>query len=302
MRRRHFLQAGLAGLVDCRPAFAQSDELNEQVIRIPKPGLLGGVSLEATLFVPAGPGPFPLVIINHGKAAGDPQFQPRYRPLRAARFFNQLGYLVAAPMRQGFARSQGFYVGGGCNVESNGRAQADDVAVTLAHLAGNPLVDAQRIIVAGQSHGGWTTLAYGASSPAPGVRGLINFAGGLRQENCVAWEQTLIRAARALGVDSRLPSLWFYGDNDSYFQPSLWRGMHEAYTGAGGQAQLIAFGSFTGDAHAMFGSRAGDAIWQPVVSRWLRDLGLPHERPAADPATPGFAPASEDSTRSIRRR
>lgn len=53
--------------------------------------------------------------------------------------------------------------------------------------------------------------------------------------------------------------------------------MHEAYTSNQGQATLVAFGNFGTDAHRMFGSRAGQAIWQPEVSRFLQQLGLPHE-------------------------
>lgn len=64
---------------------AQS-KLPEEVVFVPKKLFLGSVSLETTIFKPIGDGPFPLVIINHGKANGLTQFQPRYRPLSAVRF------------------------------------------------------------------------------------------------------------------------------------------------------------------------------------------------------------------------
>ena len=251
--------------------------LNEQEITIAKKGGLISVTLEATLYKPDGPGPFPLVIINHGKESGDPKFQHRYRPTRAARYFLQRGYVVIAPMRQGFSKSGGYYIGGGCNVGSNGRVQAQDVAETLRFMSEQPYIDRERVLVIGQSHGGWTTLAYGASAPPPGVKGLVNFAGGLRQESCPGWEQTLVRATADLAMDVRVPSLWFYGDNDSYFVPTLWQAMHKAYTEAGARARLVAFGTLGGDAHSMFASRAGEAIWQPEMTKFLQELGLPHE-------------------------
>ena len=37
--------------------------LNESVIEVPS----GDVSLETTIFKPDGPGPFPMVVFNHGK-------------------------------------------------------------------------------------------------------------------------------------------------------------------------------------------------------------------------------------------
>ncbi|MBP8310021.1 MAG: hypothetical protein KAY46_22280, partial [Burkholderiaceae bacterium] len=65
----------------CATARAQTGSpLNEQEISIAKQGGLISVTLEATLYRPDGPGPFPLVIINHGKESGDPKFQRRYRP------------------------------------------------------------------------------------------------------------------------------------------------------------------------------------------------------------------------------
>jgi dienelactone hydrolase len=217
------------------------------------------------------------VIINHGKESGDTKFQRRYRPVRAARYFLQRGYVVVVPMRQGFSKSGGYYIGGGCNVASNGRAQAQDVAETLRYMNEQPYVDAGRVLIVGQSHGGWTTLAYGASSPPPGVRGLVNFAGGLRQDACSGWEQSLIRATADLAADVRIPSLWFYGDNDSYFAPTVWQAMHKAYTGAGAPARLVAFGTFDRDAHSLFSSRAGEAVWQPEMTRFLQSLGLPSD-------------------------
>jgi len=286
-----------AATLRAQPAGELDATLNESVVMVPKKAILGSVELQTTLFRPPGDGPFPLVVINHGKAPGDPAFQARARYPVAVREFVARGYAVAIPMRQGFAGSRGYYVGGGCNVASNGQAQADDVRAVLDWLAAQPWVDATAIVVVGQSHGGWTTLALGAK-PTPGVRALVNFAGGLRQEACVAWEDGLARAAGEYGASSRLPSLWFYGDNDSYFRPETFRAMHAAYTGAGGTAKLVAFGRWPhGDAHAMFSSRAGRAVWLPEVEALLARVGLPTRvvAPVASPAQ--AAPVPPDAPR-----
>jgi dienelactone hydrolase len=247
--------------------------LNESVHVISKKSGLFTIDLETTVYKPDGDGPFPIVVINHGKASGDPRFQNRYRPLPAARYFIQRGYAVVVPMRQGFSKSTGSYIGGGCNVESNGRVQAEDVNAVLDYVTAQPWADKERIVVVGQSHGGWTTLAFG-SQGYPGLKGLVNFAGGLRQEQCPNWKEALADAAAGYARDTRLPSLWFYGDNDSYFDPPTWRAMFEKYQAAGGKAQLVAFGNFGADAHSLFGSRAGRAIWQPEMSKFLASIGL----------------------------
>lgn len=293
--RKVLATLALATLSPGMHAFAAA--LPESVVMVAKKSGLFTTELETTLYVPEGAGPFPVAVINHGKAGGDPRFQERYRPLIAARFFLERGYAVVVPMRQGFSKSTGSYIGGGCNVESNGREQAGDVEAVLNYVTAQPWADKTRIVVAGQSHGGWTTLAFGTLG-YPGVKGLIDFAGGLKQEQCVSWQQGLIGAAGAYGKETRTPSLWFYGDNDSYFPPFAWKGMHESYVAQGAKARLVAFGTFGGDSHSMFGSPAGAPIWQPEVASFLREIGLPDQPQAAfaryaatvSPPASGFAP------------
>jgi dienelactone hydrolase len=274
-----------------------STTLREEVLMLKKSGLFT-LELETTLYRPPGDGPHPLVVINHGKAPGDPRFQARARHTLAAREFVQRGYAVAIPMRQGFSKSGGAYVGGGCNVGGNGTAQAEDVKAVLDALAATrPDLDTRRVVVLGQSHGGLTTMALGAMQLL-NVVGLVNFAGGLRQEQCPAWEQTLARDVGGYAARTKVPSVWFYGDNDAYFLPRVWQDMHAQYTAAGGRAKLVAFGTFGADAHAMFGARAGLPIWLPPLQAFFTELGLPFdkrhaialaEHESAPPPGSGFA-------------
>jgi dienelactone hydrolase len=283
----------LAGLLSAVGAGASAQEselnpaLNETVIMVPKKAVFGNTELETTLYMPDGVGPFPVVIVNHGKSAGDPRLQSRYRPVQAARYFMERGYVVVVPMRQGFSKSTGGYIGGGCNVESNGRAQAEDVKTVLDYVMQQPYADKDKVLMMGQSHGGWTTLAFGALN-YPGLRGLVNFAGGLRQDGCAGWQSNLARSVAGYAAETRLPSLWFYGDNDSYFAPSTWQPMLEQYNGAGGKARMVAFGKYASDAHSLFGSSGGRPIWQPELARFLDEIGMPSQ-PVPDYAR--FAPA-----------
>ncbi|MBB6592265.1 dienelactone hydrolase family protein [Ralstonia solanacearum] len=248
--------------------------MTEQVVDVPKSAGIFTVRLETTIFKPAGDGPFPLIVLNHGKSHGNPAFQGRARYSAQAAALVARGYVVALPMRQGFSKSGGAYIGGGCNVESNGIVQAEDVVATLDYMTQQPYVDRDRIVIMGQSHGGLTTMAFGTLA-YPGVRGLVNFAGGLRNDTCVAWEDNLVRAFGNYGKQSHYPSLWFYGDNDSYWPKPLPERLFAAYTSAGGKARLVDYGTFQSDSHGMFGSRAGLGIWLPQVDAFLRELGLP---------------------------
>ncbi len=274
--------AGLLTALGAAAAQAQANagppELNatlrEEVVMVSLRDKLFSPELETTVYRPPGDGPFPIAVINHGKMAGDVRFQARYRPAGAARYFLSRGYAVVVPMRMGFSKSGGAYIGGGCNVESNGRVQSDDVKGVLDWLATQAWADRSQVLLLGQSHGGWTTLATGARG-LPGVKGLVNFAGGLRNPDCTGWEGSLARAAGNYGKEVRVPSLWFYGENDSFFPERVWRDMVAAYAAGGAQVELVNIGRFGSDAHSFFGSQAGAGVWQPKVSEFLARVGLP---------------------------
>lgn len=247
--------------------------LGESIVAI-KNNRLFAVDLETTIFKPEGEGPFPVVIINHGKSLGNNRLQERERAIVATRQFMQRGYAVVLPMRQGFSNSGGAAVGEGCNIAGNGEAQADDIHAVMKWVTQQPWADAQRMIMLGQSHGGLTTLAY-AQDPHPGVKFIVNFAGGLKYTHGCQWELALKDAFKAYGQKVKIDSLWFYGANDSFFPPDVIRPAHQAYVDAGGQAEMIAFGPFGADAHGMFASPGGLAIWWPSVEAKLQQHGMP---------------------------
>lgn len=265
-------------------------KLPEEIVFIPKKLLIGSLSLEATIFKPDGDGPFPLVIINHGKSPGLTSSQARYRPLSATRYFLERNYVVIAPMRQGFSKSGGVYLGGHCSMEVNGANQAEDVAATIDYAHTLPYVEKERTLVLGQSHGGWTTLAYGANGPDKSIKGLVNFAGGLKNESCVDWQRDLYKTAGKYGIQTSIPSIWFYGDNDSFFNKELFHEMFDRYHEGNPQSTLIAYGNFESDSHTLFSNRKGRAIWEPPLTEFLEKINMPsklsNSKYSPAPATP----------------
>ena len=250
--------------------------LNEQVIMIAA-GTDDGAMLQTTVFRPNGDGPFPLLIINHGKEAGAPANQARDRFIFMATAFVKRGYAVLVPMRRGFAGSTGTYVDHGCDMRANGYGHAQDIRATIDFARTQKWIDNRRIIVAGQSYGGLATVAMGTEA-IYGVRGLINVAGGLRDDGAGCdWRAELVNAFADYGANNKVPSLWMYGFNDSLFGPNLAARMHEAFVRSGGQARLIAFGPFKRDSHGMIASRDGEKVWWPDTERFLREIGMPTE-------------------------
>jgi len=249
--------------------------INEQVLMLPVTENGKQLQFETTLYKPPGEGPFPLLLMNHGKERGKPAAQKRDRFLAMGREFVRRGYAVAVPMRKGFSKSEGVYSDFGCNMHDNGMLQAEDIEAALRSLTKMSWVDHDRVIVAGQSYGGLATMAFGTRQ-FPGVRGLLNFAGGLRIDgNYCDWKAALVTAFTSYGSRTSLPSLWFYGENDSYFDPSLAQRLQTAYQSAGGSSQLIAYGSFKSDSHGLISSRDGIPVWWPETERFLQRIGLP---------------------------
>ena len=274
------LTLGLIVSLTLLPSLAVEQELqldyrlNERIVLIPA-GKTGKAMMETTVFRPNGPGPYPLLIINHGKDAGEPSQQMRDRFIFMATAFVKRGYAVMVPMRQGFANSTGRYRDFGCDMTANGYSQANDVRDAVNFARNLDWIDSDHIVIAGQSYGGLATMALGTED-LPGVRGLINFAGGLRDEaNACDWRAELVRAFGTYGGDSKLPSLWMYGANDSLFPPELVARMHNAFVSSGGEARLVEYGKFKRDAHGMIASRDGEKIWWRDTEGFLKQIGMP---------------------------
>lgn len=254
----------------------------EQVVRIPGPG---GSTLIATVTRPPGEARSPLVVINHGSPADGSQRakmeRPRYSALSS--FFLSRGYVVALPLRRGYGESGGDWAEGYGSCElaeyfNAGLQGAADIQATLDFMRAQPYVAPDRTIVVGQSAGGWATVALSSRNPA-GVAGMISFAGGRGGHqklagggvgNCAP--RSLVDAAAKYGATARVPMLWIYAENDSFFEPSLAKRMVEAYDGAGGKATYRLVGAFGRDGHSLAGSSNGSSVRLPLVDSFLAGL------------------------------
>jgi dienelactone hydrolase len=275
--RHHLAGAALWCAFACAGAQALpvvGPRMGEQVVQVP--ANIGGVALQlqTTIYKPPGDGPFPVLFMNHGKAGGDAHLQPRATFPVISREFVKRGYAVVIPMRMGFAGSGGTYVNSHCDARNNGEQQANSLFYAMEYAMQQPWADQEHVIIAGQSHGGLTAMAAGSHKIA-GVRGIINFAGGVNSRSSCDWQASLVDAFKAYGATSTIPSLWFYGANDTHFGPRLAADMYAAYTAAGGKAQLVAYGPFKKDAHSMSSSPDGVAVWWPETQRFLQSVGMP---------------------------
>jgi len=247
---------------------------------------VGDRLIQARLCRPERAGAAPLVVISHGSppsAARRPGMRPGDCEAPAVAWFLARGQAVLLPLRRGYGASGGAWSEGfgpcqDAQFARAGRETARDTAAAIAYAATLPGIRADRVLVVGLSAGGWGGLALAAENP-PQVAAVVNMAGGrggwaqgAPNTNCRP--DRLVSGAAEYGASARLPTLWIYAANDSFFAPDLVARMHAAYVGAGGAAELRALGPFGRDGHLLFGAAGGEAVWGPVLAEWLAARGL----------------------------
>lgn len=247
----------------------------EELIWIPAE--IGGerYRLLATLYRPAPAGRFPLVVMNHGTSPNPAGNARRARFSAAAAAFVRLGFAVVAPMRRGYGGSEGAQVRIRGDLTAYGLENARDIQAAVRFLQTQTYVDPERMVVLGQSTGGLATMAY-LSMADRGVRGGLNFHGGVRPRNLVADPllESRVTAFAAFARTTALPSLWFYTANDHSSRPAFIARLYAAYQAAGGKAELVQLGDFMEDGHTLVDRAEGVPLWLPHVSAFLGRMGL----------------------------
>ncbi|MCC8953394.1 dienelactone hydrolase [Bradyrhizobium sp. Pear77] len=290
--RRRYLIALIAGIaVLPLAALAQqaapsiAPQVHEEMWAIPS----SPVPMLAYLIRPIGGGPFPLVVMNHGvslDATGRSYF-PMIEFRDAALWFARQGHVVVAPVRPGYGATaieipeRGlfgvFFSGvGKCSdaeFREAGLAVASIDKWVIDYMSTQSFIKRNEVIIVGQSGGGWGAIALGSQNPKS-VRAIIGFAAGRGghfngkpNNNCAP--DKLVDAVAEFGRTARVPMLWIYARNDSYFGPDLSKRMAEAFRAAGGNVEYRLLSDFGGDGHFLIDSADAVQLWAPIVSEFL---------------------------------
>jgi dienelactone hydrolase len=165
-----------------------------EIVELPS----GALHLKGYLWKPAGPGPFPAVMFNHGSGAKDAQHTAGRTMAEAAAdlapVFLKHGYVFFYLCRrgQGLSADQGPFAQDLLEqAEAKGPearkhvhyqlvtgGQLDDALAGLAFLKAVPSVDPKRIAVVGHSFGGMLTLLSGEHDSS--IRAEVSFAAGAK--------------------------------------------------------------------------------------------------------------------------
>lgn len=232
----------------------------------------GDLRLRGLLWRPAGPGPFPAVLFNHGSGRTEEPGKPA--ALGAA--FARHGYVFLFLYRRGtgLSRGEGSYSGDALEreLEKNGEeardrlqvrlletGELDDALAGLAFMRGRPEVDPLRIAVAGHSFGG--SLALLVAERDPGVRAVVDFAGAAR-----SWPRSRPLRERLLTAVRHLTASVFiiHAANDYSVAPAEALGAELSRLGKPHRVRIYpAFGRSADEGH--------DFVYR-AVQRWEADV------------------------------
>jgi dienelactone hydrolase len=261
----------------------KSEWLQTDLIEDGKP-----VRLEAMIFKPAGAGPLPLAVINHGSTGRglDPKrFSYTWFNIDLADFLNERGWMVAFPQRRGRGKSDGLYdegfgedrkFGYTCNTPASLRG-ADralgDIDAAVAALRRRQDVTPAPLLIGGQSRGGVLSVAYAGLHPEQ-IFGVINFVGGWLGEGCPTASdvnQTLFERGAPYGR----PTIWLYGRDDRFYSIAHSRANFAAFEKAGGQGTFFEFGVPRNQGHYVIGH---PELWSSVIDNYLKSRGPAEKR------------------------
>src|SRR5262245_5757498 len=259
-------------------------QVREEIWAIPST-----IPMLAYMVRPIGKGPFPLLVMNHGVAL-DPKERSYFPVIEfrdAALWFAKQGYVVVAPVRPGYGAAaidvpeRGLFGLFFSSVGNCSDADFRDAGLAIAtldmwvidYMTTQPFIKRDDVVVVGQSGGGWGAIALASQNPGS-VRAIIGFEAGRGghyngkpNNNCAP--DRLVEAAAQFGRTARIPMLWIYTHNDSYFGPELSMRLSSAFRAAGGNVEYHLLPDFGADGHFLIDSAEGVQIWAPLVSGFL---------------------------------
>jgi dienelactone hydrolase len=257
--------------------------LIEEPMKLAATVFRSNVNFDALIIRPAGPGPFPLAVITHGSIE-DITIRTSTRPTSMSTPAYEMarrGWAAVSFMRLGYGTTGGEQLDapGRCTnpqYEDPGLATAEQIRAAIEALRRQPFVDGERVVAMGVSAGGFGTLAL-TTLPVPGLRAVINFAGGRGSNSkgdvCSVGELT--RAVGRFGSRAKVPSLWIYADNDKWFVPAVANTMFAAYAAGGSKAEKLFTPASGEDGHSLMHRAAHVYFWAPTLDMFLRTNGLP---------------------------
>ena len=143
-----------------------------------------------------------------------------------------------------------------------------DIDAAISVLRRRPdVAPSAPILVGGQSRGGVLSVAYAGLHPER-VAGVINFVGGWLGEGC--WTASAVNHALfERGALYGRPTIWLYGQNDSFYSIAHSRDNFAAFEKAGGKGKFLEFEAAVGKGPGLIGR---PKLWSGPIDLYLNSL------------------------------
>ncbi|HKW31808.1 MAG TPA: prolyl oligopeptidase family serine peptidase [Candidatus Acidoferrum sp.] len=232
----------------------------------------GELKIEAYVFKLEGPGPFPVVIYNHGSRPGHEREE---RPFAyVGELLVRNGYVVVVPERRGYGKSDGVTFGEAVGEDRGPRfvtrvqEETDDMLAAVEFVKTLPYVDPKRMGVMGWSFRGIVSV-FGANR-STAFRAVVDQAGAaLTWDHSPAMQAALKEAAGKI----RIPLLGMVAQNDRTTE-SVKAVVREAEK-HGATTKLIVYPAFipqdaggVARGHMVIG-REGWRVWEADLKEFL---------------------------------
>jgi carboxymethylenebutenolidase len=228
----------------------------------------GDFDLKGFIWKPAGAGPFPAILWNHGSEKSPGAVDS------VATFFVTRGYVFFVPHRCGQGRSPGPYIMDQLKTAGSAAARSmmlvklheahlSDQLAALTYLRGLPFVDQRKLAAMGFSFGGIQTML--AVERGLGYRVAVNCSGAAQTwSGSPDLQRRLIAAARR----AAMPVFFLQAQNDYDLMPN--RVLSDEVKASGKQAESRVYpaqGISAQDGHRF--CVRGVNVWGPDVARFI---------------------------------
>jgi dienelactone hydrolase len=239
-----------------------------------------GLRLESYLYLPAGEGPAPVVLYNHGSRAGAEKAERSFPWI--ARFLIGAGYAVVVPERRGYGKSDGATFAEDAGADRGARfikrlqAETDDALAALdeAMAANGSRIDRRRTAIMGWSFGGIVSVL-GAARKERFMAVVTQAPGALNWDRSPALRETLLDAAGRLHI----PVQCLVSENDATTESA--KQICAKAKAAGASTSLTVYPAFTPQqpsdtppGHLLFGAE-GVGLWEKDVLAFLASAVRP---------------------------
>lgn len=264
-------------------ACAHTDNFPVKTDKMIIPVVIDGKSynLESLLYSPIdGKRIHPLIIMTHGRNGPHPNINHNevydYEELNTV--LASKGFLVLMVVRRGYGNSDGPDSEYFETAEASGLAGAKDIQAVISVMVEKPGVDKSKIVIIGQSQGGWVSFACSTLS-VPGLLGTINISGATnfqkadgRSIRSSEVEDQLCAAAGIYGKSAKVPTLWIYAENDNHLPASVHK-WFDTFIKAGGKGTLVVKPPYKNNGHSFV---KAPALFIEDIMNFFKGIGFAH--------------------------